>query len=152
MSIKEINKTLKAYKKDLKKLFKGFDCRLYGLFPTEETPSRKTADFIKSYISVSFTFTSQFLFSTEILRKFGRITSRPTSGMWLSTSTGWGKPPGTFSCLRPILKARELLPWKMKRPTQEQTGPPRCRGLLRGIASPAILCRKEPARASKAPY
>ena len=32
-----------------------------------------------------------------------------------------------------------------------QTGPPRCRGLLRGIASPAILCHKEPARASKAP-
>ena len=33
-----------------------------------------------------------------------------------------------------------------------QSGPPRCRGLLRGIASPALLCHKEPARASKAPY
>ena len=28
----------------------------------------------------------------------------------------------------------------------------RCRGMLRGIASPAILCHKEPAPASKAPY
>ena len=35
---------------------------------------------------------------------------------------------------------------------REQTGPPRCRGLFRGIASPAVLCHKEPARASKAPY
>ena len=34
----------------------------------------------------------------------------------------------------------------------QQSGPPRCRGLLRGIASPALLCHKEPARASKAPY
>ena len=33
-----------------------------------------------------------------------------------------------------------------------QTGPPRCRGLFLGIASPAVLCHKEPARASKAPY
>ena len=31
-----------------------------------------------------------------------------------------------------------------------QTGPPPCRGLIRGIASPAILCHKEPAQASKA--
>ena len=36
--------------------------------------------------------------------------------------------------------------------SQVQSGPPRCRGLLRGIASPAVLCHKEPARASKAPY
>ena len=35
---------------------------------------------------------------------------------------------------------------------QNQTGPPPCRGLFREIASPAILCHKEPARASKAPY
>ena len=34
----------------------------------------------------------------------------------------------------------------------DQSGPPRCRGLFRGIASPAILCHKEPARESKAPY
>ena len=34
----------------------------------------------------------------------------------------------------------------------EQTGPPRCRGVVRGIATPALLCHKEPARASKAPY
>ena len=34
----------------------------------------------------------------------------------------------------------------------QQTGPPRCRGLFRGIASPAVLGHKEPARASKAPY
>ena len=33
-----------------------------------------------------------------------------------------------------------------------QSGPPRCRGLFRGIASPAVLCHKEPARTSKAPY
>ena len=25
-------------------------------------------------------------------------------------------------------------------------GPPRCRGLFRGFASPAVLCHKEPAR------
>ena len=34
---------------------------------------------------------------------------------------------------------------------REQTGPDRCRGLLRGFASPAVLCYKEPAPASKAP-
>ena len=28
----------------------------------------------------------------------------------------------------------------------------RCRGLYRLVATPAILCSKEPARASKAPY
>ena len=33
-----------------------------------------------------------------------------------------------------------------------QTGPPRCRGMFRGITSPTVLCHKEPARASKAPY
>ena len=33
-----------------------------------------------------------------------------------------------------------------------QTGPPPCRGLFRGVASPAVLCHKEPARASKAPF
>ena len=33
----------------------------------------------------------------------------------------------------------------------EQTGPPRCRGLFRGVSSPAILCHKEPAWTSKAP-
>ena len=32
-----------------------------------------------------------------------------------------------------------------------QTGPPPCRGLFRVVASPAVLCHKEPARASKAP-
>ena len=36
-------------------------------------------------------------------------------------------------------------------PPPLQTGPPPCRGLLRGIASPAVLGHKEPARASKAP-
>ena len=28
----------------------------------------------------------------------------------------------------------------------EQTGPTRCQGLIRGIATPALLCHKEPAR------
>ena len=32
-----------------------------------------------------------------------------------------------------------------------ETGPPRCRGLFRGIASPAILCHKEPARGIQSP-
>ena len=32
-----------------------------------------------------------------------------------------------------------------------QTGPPRCRGLLRGISSPAVLCHKEPARRIQSP-
>ena len=32
------------------------------------------------------------------------------------------------------------------------SGPPPCPGLFRGVASPPVLCHKEPARASKAPY
>ena len=35
--------------------------------------------------------------------------------------------------------------------TWHQSGPPQCRGLFRGVATPALLCHKEPARASKAP-
>ena len=33
----------------------------------------------------------------------------------------------------------------------KQSGPPRCRGLIRGIATPALLCHKEPARRIQSP-
>ena len=33
-----------------------------------------------------------------------------------------------------------------------QCCPPPCRGLFRGVAMPAAVCHKEPARVSKAPY
>ena len=32
-----------------------------------------------------------------------------------------------------------------------QTGPPRCRGLFRGVATPAVLCYKEPDRRIQSP-
>ena len=34
---------------------------------------------------------------------------------------------------------------------ENQTGPPRCRGYFRGIATPALLCHKEPARRIESP-
>ena len=44
-----------------------------------------------------------------------------------------------------------FLGWLVRVRGEDQAGPLRCRGLFRGIASPAVLCHKEPDRASKAP-
>ena len=39
-----------------------------------------------------------------------------------------------------------FLGWLVRVRGEDQAGPLRCRGLFRGIASPAVLCHKEPVR------
>ena len=59
-----------------------------------------------------------------------------------------GSGPGCarYKIYRDNYAGRELIacinprPHGQTNPRQNQTGPPRCRGMFRGIASPAVLC------------
>ena len=44
-----------------------------------------------------------------------------------------------------------FLGWLVRVRGEDQAGPLRCRGLFRGIASPAVLCHKEQARHIQSP-
>ena len=81
--------------------------------------------------------------TTVSVSTFPSPSTQSSAGSERLRSSHWDYSPSLGICRATFFESILYLS------IENQTGPPRCRGLLRGIASPAILCHKEPARASK---